>query len=113
MTFLTNNLLSRCNHFYKIAANLPEITRTSQLNINHSGMRNESMKIVRKQRQNGEKMRPIVVTVFPDGLIALNDGRHRLAVARERGDKSITAHIIYYDDELNVIHEETRDLLID
>lgn len=107
------SLYRQCDHFFKLATGLKEITRTSQISVDYGGMRDESMKLVRKQRHNNEKMRPIVVTVFPDGLVALNDGRHRLTVARERGDRYIDAQIIYYDEELNVIHEEFKPLLID
>jgi hypothetical protein len=113
MSLKIDSLFNRCDAFHKLATELPKITRTSQLNVNHSGMREDSMKTVRPQHQNGEKMRPIVVTVFPDGLTALNDGRHRLAIAKEQGDLYIMAHIIYYDNELNHIHEEYHNLLID
>jgi hypothetical protein len=110
---IADNLFDRCDTFHKLATELPKITRTSQISINHSGMRDESMEKVRQQRERNEKMRPIVVTVFPDGLVALNDGRHRLSVAKERGDLYITAQIIYYDNDLDIVHEELHDLLID
>src|SRR5271154_2153971 len=105
-------LLAQCQYFCKLA-HLDAITRTSQLIIDPMGMREESMDLVRKQRHASEKMRPIVVTVYVDGTPVLNDGRHRLAIAKELRDTSIAAKIIYYDKDLNIVKQELRDLIID
>lgn len=34
---------------------------------------------------------PVTVTVYPNGRAAVTDGRHRITVARERGDRTINA----------------------
>jgi hypothetical protein len=72
------------------------VTNTAQLEIAPSGMRPESLEQVRAQRDAGQTMRPIEVSVYPGERPFLQDGRHRLQVAQERGDKTIEARIRYY-----------------
>lgn len=91
------------------------ITHTSQLQISRSGMRPESLELVRRQRELGlpQALRPIEINVWPDSGIHLSDGRHRLTIAKELGDPTIEAIVRYYDDEANVIDEVYQTLLID
>ncbi len=100
-------LIARCEAFYKIA-----ISHMSELTIDPSGMRDESIEMVRKQRESSMKMRPIEIEVYPDTKPFLADGRHRLSVAKERGDKTIDAIIRYYDNEANVVSTEKTVLNI-
>lgn len=85
------------------------LTHTGQLKIDNSGMRDTSLDFLRKHPTT----KPIRVEVYPDGVPFLADGRHRLQVAIERGDRSILAEIITYDDAANVIDEKTKHLIID
>jgi hypothetical protein len=93
-------LIIKCDAFYKMAIAL------SDLKINPSGMRNDSINLVRKQRQSNVKMKPIEIDIYPGEKPFLSDGRHRLSVAKELGDKTINAIIRYYDEEANVLNIE-------
>lgn len=75
-----------------------EVTSTSQISLgNPEGMRPESFAYVRAAAARGQTLAPIEISIFPDlKRPVLQDGRHRLSVARERGDKSITATIRTY-----------------
>lgn len=75
-----------------------------------TGMRPESIERVRAEHASGQPMRPVDVTRYPDGQIALNDGRHRLAVARELGLTEIPTHVSVMDAEGNIIRETTGSL---
>jgi hypothetical protein len=39
---------------------------------------------------------PVRIHVMPDGQLHLNDGRHRLAVARERGAEAVLVRAVQY-----------------
>lgn len=100
-------LLDKCELFYKMA-----ISQVSELAIDPSGMRDESFELVRKQRTQDQKMRPIEIEIYPGHKPFLADGRHRLAVAKERGEQTIDAIVRYYDEEGNVIKREKITLNI-
>jgi hypothetical protein len=38
----------------------------------------------------------VTIVVYPDGTRAINDGRHRIIVAREKGETSVRGKIIAY-----------------
>jgi len=103
-------LLDRVNEFYKQA--LP-IFYTSQLVIEPNGMRDESLNLVKKQRESQATMRPVAIEIYPDHPPFLADGRHRLAIARKLKDKSLKAVVRYYDNDANVINSFETKLIID
>ncbi len=88
------------------------ITSTNHFIVDHSGMRPESLALVRGQRSSKIIMRPIVVSVYPGERPILTDGRHRLQVARERGDATIQALIRTYDREGNTVSRVERTIKI-
>lgn len=66
-----------------------------------SGMREESMAHL---RGGGEVSGgPPTVAVFPGEQPHIVDGRHRIAVAAERGEKSTTGSFIEYDADGNIV----------
>ena len=102
-----DSILQKCEKFYKLA-----ISHMSELTINPSGMRDDSMEMVRNQRNSNIKMRPIEIEIYPHTKPFLADGRHRLSVAKERGDQTIDAIVRYYDEEANVIKTDKITLNI-
>lgn len=91
-----------------------DITGTSQINRGlATGMRPESFAKVKEQRASGEPMRPIRIEVYPGEDPVLVDGRHRLAVAKAAGDKSIEAHVVHYDKTGAPLREEKKTIAID
>lgn len=95
-------IINKCNLFYKLA----NIYNISDLNIDYSGMRPESLNIVRKQRSNNIKMRPIEIEIYPNSKPFLADGRHRLTIAKELGESQINAIVRVYDEDGNVTNKE-------
>lgn len=89
------------------------VTRISQVRVNYSGMRPESFARVRAERAAGSPMRPIRITVFRGEGAFVGDGRHRLEVARERGDKTVDAIIDYVGPRGGVRKTERRKIRID
>jgi len=79
------------------------VTSIREVTIDYSGMRPESLDIVRGERASGKAMRPIVVEVWPGKAPILTDGRHRLTVARERGDTQISAIVREYSRSGKVV----------
>lgn len=68
------------------------VTSMSQVRtVLTSGMRPESTARVRQEKRPA----PIRIVVYQGEQPHLADGRHRVAVARERGDKSIDAVVEY------------------
>lgn len=65
------------------------LTKTSQLTANAGGYRAESFDCLRANPNSA----PIVVTCYHNGRNGVTDGRHRLALALERGAKTITAEV--------------------
>ena len=89
-----------------------DLTDVSQVTVDRSGMRPGSLDLVRKQRLAGVRSRPIEVDVYPDVGFILADGRHRLAVAQELGDREIEAVVRVYDSEGNVVAKIQKTLSI-
>jgi hypothetical protein len=72
-----------------------------------TGMREESLAKVREEFASGAPIRPVNVTVYPDGKVALADGRHRLAVAGELGLDELPAKITRMANDGSVVSEAT------
>jgi hypothetical protein len=89
------------------------VTRISQVRILHSGMRLSSAAFVRETREAGAKLKPITITVEKGLQPHLSDGRHRVQIARERGDKTIEAVVRYVGPRGAVRKTETRRIRID
>jgi hypothetical protein len=94
------------------AAPLPrtELDEASELGVENSrylrsGMRDESLERVREEFASGNAPRPIELAKHPDGTIELQDGRHRMTVAKELGLTELPAKMRVYDDDLNVVKE--------
>lgn len=89
------------------------VTSTAQIVVNSSGMRQESFAIVAAQRASGAPMRPIEVSVYHGERPVLVDGRHRLDVARARGDTHIEARVRVYGKRGALLSTTTRRIAID
>lgn len=57
-----------------------------------------------------EALPPVEVEVLADGGVILRDGRHRLAVAIERGEETIRAHVIQRDAQYNAVASYVGDV---
>lgn len=77
-----------------------------------SGMREESLARVRAEYGSGKPMQPVDVTIYPDGKVSLQDGRHRVAVAKELGVAAIPARVSRMDETGEIINETTGMLPI-
>lgn len=95
------------------ASGYVRVTRISQVRVNPSGMRPESFARVRAERAGGGPMRPIQISVIRGQGAVVVDGRHRIAVARERGDKTVDAIIRYVGPRGGVRKTERRRIKID
>ncbi len=92
----------------------PRLRSTSQIQtVAKDGMRADSFARVRSERASGQRMRPIEVARYHDGRTVLTDGRHRLAVAREAGDRSISAVVRTYGPRGGLVGKKTERLTID
>ena len=89
-----------------------DLSCVSQASNEHSGIRPESIEIVRRQRAIGAPMRPIEIDVYPDVGAVVVDGRHRLVVASELGDENIDAVIRVYGLNGDVISKFKRELAL-
>lgn len=69
------------------------------------GMRPESFARVREEYASGQPMRPVEVTIFPDGDIVFQDGRHRMAVAKELGIAEIPTRVSRMDETGDIVSE--------
>ncbi len=58
-----------------------------------TGMRDLSYERVRKEFASGKPPPPVEVSVYPDGTFRLQDGRHRVAVAKELGLQELPARV--------------------
>lgn len=58
------------------------------------------------------KLPPVEVDIYDDGTVALRDGRHRLAVAQERGASTIRAHVVQRNRQGDVIASYVGDVPI-
>lgn len=73
---------------------------TAALEKQKSGMRPESLEHLRK----GGEVRggPVRIESYPDTGPTIGNGRHRMTVARERGEPYVTGDYVEYDAEGNV-----------
>lgn len=91
------------------ATALRPIHHADQLPRLESGMREASMAYVRAHYD--ELPRP-VAAIYHDGTVALQDGRHRLAVARERGELWVDVDFVVYTRSLRVACRFERRLTV-
>lgn len=90
--------------------NIAALKIESKLEVNvgafdQSSMRPESYDYV---RANAKDLGPPRIEITPqDGeeVMHVGDGRHRLAVAYENGEREITANVVRYDEEGNVVSQ--------
>jgi hypothetical protein len=89
------------------------INFVNDFDVNESGMRQESLDFIRKQRLLKHKIKPIEIEVYPElKKPILADGRHRLQIAKELNDYSIDAIIRYYDNNGNVLKKELKTIYL-
>ena len=74
-----------------------------------SGMRASSLEWV---RAHGASLPRPVVAFFPDGVVSLEDGRHRVAVALERGARWIDVDCVVYSRTMRVALRFERRLTV-
>jgi phosphatidylserine/phosphatidylglycerophosphate/cardiolipin synthase-like enzyme len=70
-------------------------------NIEHSSSDEQDDSRAFKARMTRAKMYPIIVIKYPrrmGGKVWIADGRHRLMKAIARGDKTIRAYVLSYDE---------------
>jgi hypothetical protein len=65
------------------------------LPIRQTGLRDESFKFLRAGGVPVATM-PVTLVVYPGREIVINDGRHRITIARERGETRIHGRILGY-----------------
>jgi hypothetical protein len=56
-------------------------------------------------KNRGEAFKPVEVSAYDDGTIALQDGRHRMTAAAEAGAKNMRAKVRRYDAEGELLEE--------
>jgi hypothetical protein len=78
--------------------------------FDRGSMRSESLDHLRAHPEDANRLGPPRIDVWPDSGPVVGDGRHRMAIAAERGDKTIKADIVHYDTEGNVIKQGTEDV---
>ncbi|HYQ03724.1 MAG TPA: hypothetical protein VER96_33855 [Polyangiaceae bacterium] len=87
--------------------------------FDRSSMRDESFKYLRSDAAKGphgaDRLGKPRIEIYPefDGspeTATVADGRHRMTLAAERGDKTIAADVVRYDEEGNVISKTTQDV---
>lgn len=69
------------------------------LAIPQSGLRPESFEYLRGGGKPIESL-PVTIVWYPDGKRAIQDGRHRITIARERGEPFVHGRIIAYGPRL-------------
>lgn len=60
----------------------------------------------------GKPFEPVNVDIWPEGTIALRDGRHRMTAAQEAGATHVLAQVRHWDAEGNILSEEIRPVSI-
>jgi|SRR5262245_63810621 len=65
------------------------------LEVPEAGLRKESFDYLRGGGKPLDAL-PVTIAVYPDGKRAIVDGRHRLLLARERGEPTIRGKMIAY-----------------
>lgn len=116
-------------------AALREVDELSELGLENTrysrdGMRPESMTYARSAYEgaspaearaialgerpaaHGKALEPVRVDLFPGEAPVLNDGRHRMAAAKEAGADELMAVVTKYDDKGYTLSEELRPISI-
>ena len=70
-----------------------------------AGMRKESFDFLRKHPSEANRLGLPRIEIYPDEGPAIGDGRHRMAIAYENGERSIEANVVHYDADGHVISE--------
>lgn len=81
------------------------------LKVPQSGLRSESFDYLR----NGGKpvpSLPVTLAFYSDGTRHIVDGRHRITLARERGETSIVGRMLGYGPRLGLVWRHTGRLPI-
>lgn len=78
--------------------------------FDRSTMRDASFDHLRAHPEEANRLGPPRIDIYEGETPALGDGRHRMALAMERGDTSIPAEIVHYDGEGNRLSSEVRDV---
>lgn len=76
------------------------------LKVPASGLRPESFDYLRKGGKPVPTL-PVMLAFYPDGTRHIVDGRHRILLARERGETSITGRMIGYGPRLGIVWKHT------
>jgi hypothetical protein len=76
------------------------------LAIPQSGLRAESFAYLRAGGKPIPSL-PVTLAIYPDGVRAIVDGRHRITIARERGESHVNGRIIGYGPRLGVVWRHT------
>lgn len=74
-----------------------------------STMRPESMAHLRSENADPDRLGIPRIEVYPDAT-SLADGRHRLSLAFERGERSAKVNVVHLDGEGNVVSEAVHDV---
>jgi hypothetical protein len=80
------------------------------INQNNTGMRQDSLKWVRENLSD-DQLTVELAHSREDGLWII-DGRHRMAIAKERGLKTIKATVEGWDADGNVTFKSTTDIAL-
>ena len=72
------------------------------LEVPQSGLRPESFAYLRSGGPTVPTA-PVTIVFYPDGKRAIADGRHRITLARERGETSIHGRMIGYGPRLGIL----------
>ncbi len=86
----------------------PELRVNVDAVAKSSGMRKESFDYLRANPKEANRLGPPRIDVWPDAGPVVGDGRHRMTIAFERGERSIDANVVHYDGEGNVISEGVK-----
>lgn len=76
------------------------------LKVPQNGLRPESFEYLRKGGKTVPTL-PVTLAFYPDGTRHIVDGRHRITLARERGESTITGRMIGYGPRLGLIWRHT------
>ena len=55
---------------------------------------------------------PVTLAVYPNGKLAIVDGRHRITLARLRGDASVQGKMLAYGPRLGVLWRYTGPIRV-
>jgi hypothetical protein len=99
--------------FRKRVAELEPKTPAFEVNVgafDRGSMRTESLDHLRVHPEDADKLGPPRIEMWPDSGPVVADGRHRMALAVERGDKTIPVNVVHYDAEGKVLREGLEDV---